>query len=397
MRAPGHTLSIIGTHKFMSYGTTQEYRLPSLLKRISYKLGLIRKVPKVPRFTPNATMKTRQGFYDECRINFELSQTDTSGSLAKCTIKGPEVLYVRPERLVALQPSRSTPTQRLLSDISKYKPQNTPSPLYSTTVPPAAHTGITLQRHRVQLLRNCLKNLSFDISLYYQLRSNKPWRCVITSPANHLLHLLNTDIHTTWQIFGKNAIVGYAPEPSFVWLNGPWKSCQTVTGRGQILLAGNGSISVVTLERETDQVLVNEANILAINGLNTRDIDQAIENRYLDAEPYLPLQQVWKESLSTRSVIIKQMIRNSGIIFVNFWRWLQRLRTQRYVYVKGPRKIIIQTQPSKSWWTKSNVKSQELLLEHAGTILVNGLHSNNPVVHRATVHRGQVSFESFMN
>ncbi|CAI5041935.1 ANM_HP_G0077610.mRNA.1.CDS.1 [Saccharomyces cerevisiae] len=196
---------------------------------------------------------------------------------------------------------------------------------------------------------------------------------------------------------------------------------QILNGRGNVLVCGGGLVYSIELIDESDKILVNSRNILAINGQSQLDIANSVERQELHVEgAYV--------GDSSNDTVAPKFIKNQTLksayghtvqFFKRMRSWIRNQYEKRYIYgvesyfmkIKGPRTILIQTHEMttskdniltkltfKGHVKKSNVNDNGVNLEKQVANDVNSKIielANRPSLFIATVSQdGRVDFQS---
>ena len=141
---------------------------------------------------------------------------------------------------------------------------------------------------------------------------------------------------------------------------------QILSGRGNVLVCGGGSVYSIELIDDNDKILVNSRNILAINGQSQLDIANSVERQELHVEAA----EIGDGSSGKRvpKFITNPTLQSAYGHTVRFFRrmgsWFRNQYEKRYIYgidsyfmkVKGPRTILLQTHEMTT--SKDNILSK---------------------------------------
>ncbi|CAI4043942.1 Aim24p SKDI_10G2800 [Saccharomyces kudriavzevii IFO 1802] len=225
---------------------------------------------------------------------------------------------------------------------------------------------------------NLIKFRSFKSSLFHRIIGLSSLE-ILAAPnfqtsgrsfnSSRSLSVLNLTGTKDWNVFGKDSIIAFEQNSSLE-IKSPIiptprklasssaksrlpRKFQILNGRGNVLVCGGGSVYSIELIDESDKILVNSRNILAINGQSQLDIASSVERQELHVEA-ADAGDKSNDNVVPRAVM-NSTIRSAYGQTVRFFKrmgsWIRNQYEKRYIYgidsyfmkVKGPRTILIQT------------------------------------------------------
>ncbi|CAI4044180.1 hypothetical protein N7582_003224 [Saccharomyces uvarum] len=238
---------------------------------------------------------------------------------------------------------------------------------------------------------NLIKFRSFRSSLFHKIIGSSSLE-ILASPnfqksgrsfnSSRSLSVLNLTGTKDWNVFGKDSIIAFEQNSSLE-IKSPIlptprtlassslkprlpSKFQILSGRGNVLVCGGGSVYSIELIDDNDKILVNSRNILAINGQSQLDIANSVERQELHVEAA----EIGDGSSGKRvpKFITNPTLQSAYGHTVRFFRrmgsWFRNQYEKRYIYgidsyfmkVKGPRTILLQTHEMTT--SKDNILSK---------------------------------------
>lgn len=177
-----------------------------------------------------------------------------------------------------------------------------------------------------------------------------------SNPSNTIYHL-KLDGSKDWNVWGgyvDNSILAYEDNSSlelspstrilFDKLS-KLPEFNILKGRGNVLIQGQGAIVKLDLANETDRILINYKNLLAINGESQNEINHSINDTLLNtSDNYkqfnwnkLPIFQ-WGGLIKFATELYKNIYNGVFYLYSN-WKFGY---PSHFMEIKGPRSILLQ-------------------------------------------------------
>ena len=251
---------------------------------------------------------------------------------------------------------------------------------------------------------NLIKFRSFKSSLFHRIIGSSVLE-ILAAPnfqtsrrpfdSSRSLSVLNLTGTKDWNVFGKDSIIAFEQNSSLEIKSPIFPSArslvsnssksqlprkfQILNGRGNVLVCGGGLVYSIELIDESDKILVNSRNILAINGQSQLDIANSVERQELHVEgAYV--------GDSSNDTVAPKFIKNQTLksayghtvqFFKRMRSWIRNQYEKRYIYgvdsyfmkIKGPRTILIQTHEMTT--SKDNILTKLTSKGHVKTSTVN--------------------------
>lgn len=196
---------------------------------------------------------------------------------------------------------------------------------------------------------------TFSLSRFNKLIGTDQFHCLVSSKKpSDTLSLLQLNGTHDWVVFRPSSIISFEENSSLSiqwyhkWLNylkwmtnsiNSFSSYGKVSGRGNILLNGVGSIYKLELKSEEEQILLQKSRILAINGLNKLDFKNAItfEQSSKNITEHSLSTNVENTNAGSHTVTL---YKKTVAMIKNRWR---NVNNSDFVRIKGPRTVLVQT------------------------------------------------------
>ncbi|CDO94375.1 unnamed protein product [Kluyveromyces dobzhanskii CBS 2104] len=211
---------------------------------------------------------------------------------------------------------------------------------------------------------------ALSLSRFDKLVGTNTFNCLVSSRrSSDTLSVLQLDGTHDWIVLNPQSIVSFEENSSlsiqwyhkwlnyFKWVSNKvtvFTSYRKLSGRGNVLLNGIGSIYKLELNSEDDQILLQKDRLLAINGLNKLDFQQAVTfeqtSKSLEPEPV----HETSDGKAHENFFVETWNGLWGFLETH---WNSNSNTD-FVRVKGPRTLLVQTDAksrSPQTWSTSAI------------------------------------------
>lgn len=201
---------------------------------------------------------------------------------------------------------------------------------------------------------------TLSLSRFDKLVGTNTFNCLVSSrKSSDTLSVLQLNGTQDWIVLNPKSVVSFEGNSSLSiqwfhkWLNYfRWisnkvtvlRSYGKLSGRGNVLLNGNGSVYKLELKSEDDQIILQKNRILAFNGLNKLDFKQAVTFEQTSKSLESDSQPETIHNNEDKIAFMKTV--NTTLEFLKT-RWHTMSNTD-FVRVKGPRTVLVQTDAKSS-------------------------------------------------
>lgn len=208
---------------------------------------------------------------------------------------------------------------------------------------------------------------TLSLSRFDKVVGTNQFNCLVSSVRpSDTLSLLQLNGTYDWIVLNPNSILSFEENSSlsiqwfhkylnyFGWLSNKisvFSNYGKLSGRGNVLLNGSGSIYKLELKSEEDQILLQKNRILAINGLNKLDFSQAVTLEKSSALKHTDSKQLENSTRNdtnadnTTANAFLQFLQKLASFIKTTW---QSYNSSDFVRVKGPRTVLVQTDPKSA-------------------------------------------------